>query len=74
MEGASELTVISDCICVDSLPSQYSAHESFFLFSANKPIQGRELQYLSAPEMRRRLALATLVIVCLVVRCLAWLF
>lgn len=52
---ASELTVTSDCICYDSLPSQYSAHEDFFLFSANEPIPGHKLQNLSAPEMRRGL-------------------
>lgn len=53
-EGASALTVTGDCICFDSLPSQYSAHEGFFLFSANKPIPGHKLQNISAPDVRRR--------------------
>lgn len=59
----------SECICFDSLPSRYSAHEGFFSFSANKPIPGHKLQNLSAPEMRRGLALSALVGVCLGVRC-----
>lgn len=52
-EGASVLTVTTDCICLDSLPSQYSAHEGvFFLFSANKPIPGHNLKNISTPDMR----------------------
>lgn len=53
-EGASELAMNSDCICFDSLPSQYSATKSFFLFSANKPIPGHKLQNLSASERKKR--------------------
>lgn len=45
----------ADCIRFDIPPSQYSAHEGFFLFSANKPIPGHKLQNPPAPEMRSAL-------------------